>query len=294
MVRLVKMTKREKEKSRRERKKEKRWRRSGKKTMAMEKKTMFFSRSLLLFSTREKNTGADEPLASGQLRAARLAAPGPPGVQGGVRGPAPAPSRRGRRGRVGVVIGRRRRKEDARHGRRVRRRARGAHGDREADSDAVSATVMEKERWREMEREKRRKRDGERRRKESRSNAFVFLFYFSTSTFAFSFRRCRWGKKTSNSFLSTRFRPSSLRFQKKKNSKKKHSPTRLPGGPIPSVSHDLGWQALTGALDEFDVGSYLGAGAGVPGQESEELPRDLHSQAERMFKLGTKPVRRAT
>jgi len=74
-----------------------------------------------------------------------------------------------------------------------------------------------------------------------------------------------------------------------------NSPARLPGGPLSTpASANLGWQALTGALDEFDVGSYLGAGAGVPGQESEELPPDLHSQAEALFKLGTKPVRRAT
>ena len=73
------------------------------------------------------------------------------------------------------------------------------------------------------------------------------------------------------------------------------SPARLPGGPLAaSASANLGWHALTGALDEFDVGSYLGAGAGVPGQESEELPPDLHSQAEALFKLGTKPARRAT
>ena len=74
-----------------------------------------------------------------------------------------------------------------------------------------------------------------------------------------------------------------------------HSPARLPGGPLAaSASANLGWHALTGALDEFDVGSYLGPGAGVPGQESEELPPDLHSQAEALFKLGTKPARRAT
>jgi len=74
-----------------------------------------------------------------------------------------------------------------------------------------------------------------------------------------------------------------------------NSPARLPGGPLAaSASANLGWHALTGALDEFDVGSYLGPGAGVPGQESEEMPPDLHSQAEAMFKLGTKPARRAT
>jgi hypothetical protein len=74
-----------------------------------------------------------------------------------------------------------------------------------------------------------------------------------------------------------------------------NSPARLPGGPLSSASSaNLGWHALTGALDEFDVGSYLGPGAGVPGQESEEMPADLHSQAEALFKLGTKPARRAT
>lgn len=77
-----------------------------------------------------------------------------------------------------------------------------------------------------------------------------------------------------------------------------NSPARLPGGALSSsaaaASANLGWHALTGALDEFDVGSYLGPGAGVPGQESEELPPDLHSQAEALFKLGTKPARRAT
>lgn len=75
-----------------------------------------------------------------------------------------------------------------------------------------------------------------------------------------------------------------------------NSPARLSGGALSSAaaSANLGWHALTGALDEFDVGSYLGAGAGVPGQESEELPADLHSQAEALFKLGTEPARRAT
>ena len=96
-------------------------------------------------------------------------------------------------------------------------------------------------------------------------------------------------------FSSSTLITSSRPLQTKTQPRLLNSPARLPGGPLSNAaSNNLGWHALTGQLDEFDVGSYLGPGAGVPGQESEEMPVDLHSRAEALFKLGTKPATRAT
>ena len=64
-------------------------------------------------------------------------------------------------------------------------------------------------------------------------------------------------------------------------------PARLPGpGPAPS---GVGYDALTGRLDEFGFEDWIG---GPPG-ESEAAPPDTHSQMEAKLGLGTARVERA-
>ena len=58
---------------------------------------------------------------------------------------------------------------------------------------------------------------------------------------------------------------------------------RLPGLP----SSNLGLEALTGRLDEFDFPAFLGSPA-----EPEQQPVDVHSAMETRLKLGTKPATR--
>ena len=58
---------------------------------------------------------------------------------------------------------------------------------------------------------------------------------------------------------------------------------RLPGLP----SSHLGLESLTGDLDDFSFGSYLGTMA-----EAEAGKPDMHSIMEQKLKMGTKPVSR--
>ncbi len=60
---------------------------------------------------------------------------------------------------------------------------------------------------------------------------------------------------------------------------------RAPGVP----SSNVGLEAMTGELDEFGFGSYLGLPA-----YSEEMPVDMHSQMEAKLKMKTAPVTRAS
>ncbi len=77
-----------------------------------------------------------------------------------------------------------------------------------------------------------------------------------------------------------------------------YSPARLPGAGPPSSN--LGYEALTGALDEFGPADYLGpagfagSGAGCVGSgEAEVGGPGPHALAEAALGLGTAPVRRA-
>jgi Proteasome maturation factor UMP1 len=57
----------------------------------------------------------------------------------------------------------------------------------------------------------------------------------------------------------------------------------LPGRP----ATNLGWEALSGELDEFGPESYLGRPENAMAQ-----PPDLHSQMEAALKMKTKPMTR--
>lgn len=76
------------------------------------------------------------------------------------------------------------------------------------------------------------------------------------------------------------------------------SPARLPGAGPPSSR--LGYDALTGALDDFGPADYLGpagfagSGAGCVGAGEPEVGGpSAHALAEAALGLGTAPVRRA-
>lgn len=69
-----------------------------------------------------------------------------------------------------------------------------------------------------------------------------------------------------------------------------NSPARLPG--TGADSSNLGWAALSGALDEFGPEDYLGPGSLAPESASETFPVDTHSAMEAALRLGTAPVAR--
>ena len=68
------------------------------------------------------------------------------------------------------------------------------------------------------------------------------------------------------------------------------SPARLPG--IGVESSNIGWDALTGALDEFGPESYLGPNSMAPDSAPVTPPVDTHSAMEAALRLGTAPVAR--